>query len=101
VLIAPDRRWLIDWAWPTLGAAWTDPACWLLHLIAAGGHTPAAADRQAARLPAYADAERAHLDLFARASARLWQEINQTSRSDWTTKMAQAAQSWAAYRQAR
>jgi len=28
VLIAPDRSWLIDWAWPTLGAAWTDPGCW-------------------------------------------------------------------------
>jgi hypothetical protein len=43
----------------------------------------------------------AHLDLFARASVRLWEEIAQTSPSDWTTKMAQAAQSWAAYRQAR
>ena len=23
VLIAPGRPWLIDWAWPTLGAAWS------------------------------------------------------------------------------
>jgi hypothetical protein len=101
VLVPPDRGWLIDWAWPTLGAAWTDPACWLLRLIAAGGHTPADADRQAARLPAYAAADPADIDLFARAGARVREEINQTSPSDWTRKMARAAQTWAAYRQAR
>jgi len=68
VLIAPDRAWLIDWAWPNLGAAWTDPACWLLRLMAAGDHTAAAAEHQATRLPAFAAAAAAHLDLFARAS---------------------------------
>ena len=25
VLISGHRAWLIDWAWPTLGADWTDP----------------------------------------------------------------------------
>jgi hypothetical protein len=39
VLVSADRAWLIDWAWPTLGAAWTDPACWILRLMASGGHT--------------------------------------------------------------
>lgn len=37
VLVSPGRAWLIDWAWPTLGAAWTDPACWILRLMASGG----------------------------------------------------------------
>jgi hypothetical protein len=101
VLIAPDRPWLIDWAWPTLGAAWTDPACWLLRLMAAGGHTPAQAENQVARLPAFNAADPAHIDLFTRASVRMWEEIAQDSRSDWTSKMAQAARSWDAHRQAR
>jgi hypothetical protein len=53
VLVATDRAWLIDWAWPTLGAAWTDPACWIIRLMASGGHTAPEAERQASRLPAY------------------------------------------------
>lgn len=27
VLMAPGRTWVIDWAWPTRGAAFIDPAC--------------------------------------------------------------------------
>jgi hypothetical protein len=101
VLIAPDRAWLIDWAWPTLGAAWTDPACWILRLMAAGGHTAAQAEQQAARVPAFTAADPARIDLFARASARLWEDIAEDSRSDWTAEMARAARSWASYRHAR
>jgi hypothetical protein len=101
VLISSTRAWLIDWAWPTLGAAWTDPACWLLRLMAAGGQTPAEAERQAARLPAFLAADPAHIDLFARVNVRMWDEIAQTNGSDWTKKMATAARSWAAFRQTR
>jgi hypothetical protein len=35
-----------------------------------------------------------------KSSSRLWAEVAQSSASAWTTKMAQAAQSWWAYRQA-
>lgn len=100
VLIAEHRAWLIDWAWPTLGAAWTDPACWVLRLMASGGHTAHEAERQASRLPAYQAADPAHVDLFADANVRLWDEIAQSSTTVWTAKMAQAAKSWVAYRQA-
>lgn len=27
VLIAPQATWIVDWAWPTRGAAFIDPAC--------------------------------------------------------------------------
>jgi hypothetical protein len=101
VLISAHRAWLIDWAWPTLGAGWTDPACWVLRLMASGGHTAPEAERQAIRLPAFQNADPAHIDLFAAANVRLWAEVAQSSTSAWTTKMAQAAQSWSAYRQAR
>jgi len=100
VLVAEDRAWLIDWAWPTLGAAWTDPACWVLRLMASGGHTAHRAERQASRLPAFRAADPAHIDLFAYANVRLWDEIAQSSTSGWTATMAQAAKSWAAHRQA-
>ncbi len=100
VLVSAHRAWLIDWAWPTLGVGWTDPACWILRLMASGGHTAREAERQASRLPAFAAADPAHINLFAAANVRLWTEIAQSSTSAWTTKMAQAAQSWSAYRQA-
>jgi hypothetical protein len=101
VLVSPDRAWLIDWAWPTLGAAWTDPACWILRLMASGGHTAPEAERQAFRLPAFQSADPAHVDLFAVANVRLWDEIAQSSVSAWTKDMAQAAHAWLAFRQAR
>jgi hypothetical protein len=96
VLVSDQRTWLIDWAWPTLGTAWTDPASWVLRLMASGGHTAHEAERQASSLPAFQAADSAHIDLFAAANVRLWDEIAQSSTSDWTTKMAQAAKSWAA-----
>jgi hypothetical protein len=99
VLVSADRAWLIDWAWPTLGAGWTDPACWVLRLMASGGHRAYEAERQASRLPAFAAAAPAHINLFAAANVRLWAEVAASSTSAWTTKMAQAAQSWSAYRQ--
>jgi hypothetical protein len=98
VLVTEQRAWLIDWAWPTLGAAWTDPACWVLRLMASGGHTAHEAEQQASRLPAFQAADPAHIDLFAAANVRLWDEIAQSNTSDWTTKMAQAAEAWAVYR---
>lgn len=101
VLVSPDRAWLIDWAWPTLGAAWTDPACWILRLMASGGHTAPEAERQASRLPAFQAADPAHVDLFAAANVRLWDEIAESSTNAWTKDMAQAAHAWFAFRQAR
>jgi hypothetical protein len=69
--------------------------------MASGGHTAPEAERQASRLPAFRAADPAHIDLFAAANVRLWDEITQSNTSAWTTKMAQAAKSWAACRQAR
>ena len=100
VLVSERRAWLIDWAWPTLGVGWTDPACWVLRLMASGGHTAPEAEQQASRLPAFQAANPAHIDLFAAANVRLWDEIAQSNTSTWTAAMAQAARSWAAHRQA-
>lgn len=86
VLVSDHRAWLIDWAWPTLGAAWTDPACWVLRLMASGGHTAPEAERHASRLPAFRAADPEHIDLFAKANVRLWAEVAQSSTSAWTKR---------------
>lgn len=99
VLITPGGARLIDWAWPTLGAAWTDPAYWLLRLMARG-HTAREAEALAARLPAYASADPAHVDVFARANVRVWDEILESNQHPWVKRMAHAARTWAAYRDA-
>ncbi len=99
VLVSDHRAWLIDWAWPTLGASWTDPACWIIRLMASGGHTAAEAQDQASRILAFKNADPAHVDLFAAANVRLWAEVHQASKTAWTAKMAQAARSWLTYRQ--
>jgi hypothetical protein len=84
VLMSADRAWLVDW--PTLGAPWTDPACWIPGLMAAGGHT--AAEAQAARVPAYAAADPASIDLFACANVPLWDEIEEDGGgASWREKM--------------
>ena len=67
--------------------------------MASGGHTAPEAERQASRVSAFKGADPAHIDLFASANVRLWEEVAQLNTSAWTTKMAQAAQSWATYRQ--
>lgn len=50
VLLTAAGTWVIDWAWPTCGAAFIDPACFLLRLML-GGHTAAQAEAWAAHRP--------------------------------------------------
>ena len=100
ILITHDRAWLVDWAWPTLSAAWLDPASWLLRIMARG-HTPAEAEAHAGRLPAYATADPDHVDLFVRANVRLWDEIEQTNGRPWAKIMARTARTWAEHRSIR
>jgi hypothetical protein len=83
--------------WPTLAAAWIDPASWLLRIMARG-HTPAEAEARAASLPAYAAADPAHIDLFVRANVRMWNEIEETNGRPWAKIMAHTARTWAQHR---
>ena len=78
VLISPDRSYLVDWAWPTLGAPWMDPVHLLIRLMASG-HSAEDAERLASQAPAFAKAEPAHLAVFARANVRMWNEIEEQS----------------------
>jgi hypothetical protein len=96
-VLVNDRAYLIDWAWPTLGPAWVDPAVWLIRLIDAG-HTPAEAETWAGHLPSWHQASPKALTAFAHANARMWSEIECQSGATWTKKMAASAHAWAAHR---
>lgn len=52
LITGADAARLIDWAWPTRGAAWIDPACWIVWLIFAG-HGPHEAEQWTTKVPAW------------------------------------------------
>ncbi|MFF5582736.1 phosphotransferase family protein [Streptomyces hygroscopicus] len=95
VLIA-DRAHIIDWAWPTLGAAWIDPAVLVLRLLDAG-HTAPGADAVARQVPSWEAAPRGAVAAFSEANARLWDEIARSDPQPWKKNMARHAHDWLTY----
>jgi hypothetical protein len=93
ILITEAGARIVDWAWPTLGAAFIDPACAVLWLIAEG-HTPAAAETWATTIPAWRDAPNAGLDTFTAVNARLWEQIAHDDPQPWKHRLHQAALIW-------
>jgi hypothetical protein len=93
VLISGDAR-IVDWAWPTRGAQWIDPACWVVWLIASG-HTPAQAEECAMEVPAFARAPRPAVTAFSAAQAAMWTEIGNKAPHPG---LAAAAASWHQHR---
>lgn len=77
---------LVDWAWPTLGAPWIDPACLIVRLVFAG-HTPEQAEAVAGGLPAWQQAPDRGLDVFAAALDGMWGQIAAADPSPWKAKM--------------
>jgi hypothetical protein len=98
VLISNGRAWLVDWAWATPAQSWIDPGFWVIRLIA-NGHPINEAEDIAARQPAYAAADPAHIAVFARANRNMWDEIEAGRPVPWTQTMAAAARTWASYRE--
>lgn len=97
VLITGDRAVLVDWAWASRGAAWIDPALWVVWLIKSG-HTPAQAEQWASRVPAWNTAPAASVTAFAKATVGVWEEIAENETADWVLDMLQAAHTWHASR---
>ncbi|MEV8568122.1 aminoglycoside phosphotransferase [Streptomyces sp. NPDC051322] len=90
VLIAEGRARLIDWAWPTRGAAWIDSGALALRLMEAG-HPVEAAVAFARRFPSWRNAAPEALAAFGAATAALWQEIAEQDGVAWKQAMAQQA----------
>lgn len=97
VLMVDGRALLIDWAWPTRGAGWIDPACWVIRLMA-DGHSAESAERVVAGVPTWQTAPVEGLAMFARACARMWTEIADNDFVAWTAGTARAARAWAVHR---
>ena len=100
VLLSGGRAWLVDWAWATPAQSWIDQGFWLIRLIA-NGHAITEAEAIAARQPAYAAADPAHVAVFARANRKMWDEIEGQNPIPWVKTMAHAARTWAQYRATR
>jgi hypothetical protein len=96
ILIGPTAR-LVDWAWPTRGAAWLDTAFLLLHMIRAGHH-PETAERWAETLPMYATAEDEAVSALVAGNVALWDEISTADPTPWKLEVFGAARRWARHR---
>jgi thiamine kinase-like enzyme len=97
ILIGAGTAWIIDWAWPTRGAAFIDPACLLLRLML-DGHTAAEAEAWAAQCDSWAAAPGEAIDTFALACARLYGEIARADPQPWKQCLAAAGHDWARHR---
>lgn len=97
VLITGGRAVLVDWAWASRGAAWIDPALWVVWLVKSG-HTPEEADEWAARVPSWRTAPAEGINAFAAATVSVWEEITDGDPEPWTLDMLTAARRWESYR---
>jgi hypothetical protein len=98
VLVNGGAAKLIDWAWPTRGAGFIDPACLVVRLIHAG-HTPAQAEAIVSPLPVWSCANREAINAFAAALVSMWTEIAAADPDAvWKQRMASAAQGWRKHR---
>ncbi|MEU0694793.1 aminoglycoside phosphotransferase [Streptomyces niveus] len=90
VLITGNRARLVDWAWPTRGAAWIDPGTLALRLMEAG-HSIEAAVAFANRFPSWRNASPEALAAFGAATAALWREIADEDGTPWKRRMTSRA----------
>ncbi len=97
ILIGPDRTWIIDWAWPTRGAAFIDAACFLIRAMTAG-HNAAQAEALASTCAGWQQAPAAAIDVFALASTRLYDEIARNDPQPFKQNLSAAAREWVRYR---
>lgn len=98
LLVGVRGMWAVDWAWPTRGAAFIDPAMFVVQLVAAG-HSPESAESWASHSPSWTNADPRAVDAFAAAFVRMYRTFAaRKPDASWLGAMAEAAQSWAVHR---
>ncbi|MFB7499492.1 protein kinase [Streptomyces sp. NPDC056161] len=98
MMVENGRVRVVDWAWPTRGAAFIDPALLILQLISAG-HTPAEAEGWVSELPAWHRADPVAIDAFAAANLRMSVAFSERKPDeDWLKFMVTACRSWTDHR---
>ncbi|MFG3098962.1 protein kinase [Streptomyces sp. NPDC048182] len=97
-VLVGERTWAVDWAWPTRGAGFIDPALLVIQLIAAG-HDPAWAEQWASRCPAWQRADTGAVDAFAAANLRMYRaRAARKPEAPWLTAMVEACLAWSDHR---
>jgi len=97
-VVVKQRVWAVDWAWPTKGAGFIDPALLVLQLIAAG-HTPDSAETWAAELPAWNDAAPEAINAFAAATLRMYRAAAGRKPDEyWLGAMVESCRTWTEHR---
>lgn len=97
VMAGSGGVWVVDWAWPTRGAGFIDPACLVVQLVAAE-HSPAEAEQWASRCAAWCLADPAAVDEFAAATVRMYRHFEARDPAPWRKAMTVAVTGWAQYR---
>jgi hypothetical protein len=97
ILITDVGTRIVDWSWPTMGAAWIDTACAALWLIAEG-HAPADAESWASQVTVWGEVTPKALDAFTMTNAALWGQIAAAEPRSWKQRLHEAAAAWATYR---
>jgi hypothetical protein len=95
ILVGSAAR-IVDWAWPTLGAAWIDTACLALQLIAAGHH-PAQAENWAKTTSTWRHASDDAITVFLKINTRMWHQIASADPQPWKTASHRSALRWATF----
>ena len=95
-VLIDGRAHIIDWAWPTVGAAFIDPHVLALRLMEAG-HSAADAVNWAQRVPSWREASPSAVLAFSTAVARSWREIAEEDPQPWKVAMAGYAAELKAY----
>jgi hypothetical protein len=88
---------VVDWAWPTHGAGFIDPACLVVQLAAAG-HAAAEAEDWAQRCAAWRTADPEAINAFAIATIRMYRHFENRDPAPWRREMTKAVTAWADYR---
>ncbi|MFE4828218.1 hypothetical protein [Streptomyces sp. NPDC056672] len=97
-VLGARSTWLVDWSWPTVGAAYISPALLVVELVAAG-HAPAEAEGVVAGCASWYEAPPTALDAFAHAHARMCRAAaGRRPGEAWLAAVARAAADWAAHR---
>ncbi|MCX4910166.1 hypothetical protein [Streptomyces sp. NBC_00878] len=90
--------WAVDWAWPTRGAAFIDPALFVVQLVSAG-HSAESAESWASGCAAWVNADPKAIDAFAAATLRMYRVFaDRKPDASWLKVMVAAAQSWVEHR---
>jgi hypothetical protein len=72
-VVDDDDIWLVDWGWALRGPAWLTSALTVLSLIESGWD-PGDAEQALMSVPAWRDAPRPAVQVFADANARMWEQ---------------------------